>query len=278
MTGPGQRDVGTDGRGPRPVWVFAAWLALVFPAAAVGQPIPAGPESDWRFPVGESAIYDVTFGPIKVGRGELKVEAVDTLAAGSAYRVAFEIRGGPFFYKIDDRTVSWVAPDPIRSLQFEQILREGGYRRHRRYLFDHEDGTYTRQNWDEESESYRVDPVERSVAMPPAALDEIAYLFLARSLPLEVGRTYRFDRYFEQDGNPVVLQVLRRETVRVAAGRFDTIVVRPIIRAGGMFGEEGRAELYLTDDARRVIVLLRTRMKVGELNMYLKQYRAGTEE
>jgi len=90
-----------------------------------------------------------------------------------------------------------------------------------------------------------------------------------------VGRTYRFDRYFEADGNPVLLEVLRRERVHVAAGRFDTIVVRPTIRSGGMFGEGGRAEVYMTDDDRRVIVLLKTQMKVGELNMYLKEYTPG---
>lgn len=229
----------------------------------------------WRFPTGETAVYDVTFGPIKVGRGQLRVEALDTIAATPAYRVAFEIAGGPFFYKIDDRTVSWVAPEPFRSVRFEQILREGDYRRHRRYALDHEALTYTREEWDDSLGVYAPHPEERDVPMPAGALDEISFLYLLRSLPLEVGRTYRFDRYFEQDANPVILQVLRREPIRVAAGRFDAIVVRPIIRAGGMFGEDGQAEVYLTDDDRRLIVLLRTRMKVGELSMYLKEYDPG---
>ena len=235
-------------------------------------------EVPWRFPVGERAVYDVTFGPVKVGRGELAVEAIDTVAATPAYRVAFELEGGPFFYKVDDRSVSWVAPDPIRSLRFEQILQEGDYTRHRRYELDQSDGTYTREDWDREAEAYRPHPEEREVPMPPAALDEIAYLYLARSLPLEPGRTYTFDRYFEEEGNPARLEVLRRETVRVPAGRFETVVVRPVIQAGGLFGEGGRAEVYITDDERRAIVLLRTKMKVGDLNMYLRDFRPGPPE
>jgi hypothetical protein len=233
------------------------------------------PPAAWRFPPGETAVYDVTFGPIKVGRGQLRVEAVDTVAATPAYRVAFEIAGGPFFYKIDDRSVSWVAPEPLRSLRFEQILQEGDYRRHRRYSLDHDTRTYTREEWSDSLGVYVPHPEERGVPMPEGALDEISFLYLLRSLPLEVGRTYRFDRYFEEEGNPVVLRVLRRERVRVPAGRFEVIVVRPIIRAGGMFGEDGQAEVYLTDDERRLIVMLRTKMRVGELSMYLKEYEPG---
>ncbi len=239
---------------------------------AVQSPPEPGP---WRFPVGERAVYDVTFGPARIGQGELKVEAIDTLAAEPAYRVAFEIAGGPFFYKVDDRTVSWIAPQPFRSLRFEQRLQEGDFRRHRRYTFDHQALTYAQEDWDREAGGYRAEPQRQDVPIPEQALDEIAYLYLVRSLPLEVGRTYTFNRYFKEDGNPVVLQVLRRETVRVPAGRFETVVVRPIIQTDGIFSEGGRAEVYLTDDERRVIVQLRTRMKIGEMNMYLKDYDPG---
>lgn len=254
-------------------------LALAAAAPAAGQ---AGPvddtehfAADWPFRVGEMAEYDITFGPVRVGRGHLRVEAVDTVRSMPAYRLSFEIEGGPFFYEIDDRTVSWLGTGPYRSVRFEQILREGGYRRHRRYDLDHEEGVFDRFDWDEEAEAYRLHARERDVPIPPQALDEIAYLYLVRTLPLEVGRTYRFERYFEEDGNPVVVQVLRRERVRVRAGTFETVVVRPIIQTDGMFGEGGEAEVFISDDDRRTIVQLKTKMNVGTLNMYLREYEPG---
>lgn len=236
-------------------------------AAAFGRP--------WPFAVGEVAEYDVSFGPVRavrVGRARLAVEAKDSIRGEEAYRLAFELEGGPFFYKIDDRTVSWLATSPYRSLRFEQVLKEGGYRRHRRYEMDHAAGTFTREDWDEDAGLYRAHARERDVPIPEGALDEIAYLYLVRTLPLEVGHTYRFSEYFEESGNPFILHVLRREEVRVRAGRFQTIVVQPIIQTDGMFGEEGRAEVYLTDDDRRLIVQIRTRMKVGELNLFLREF------
>jgi len=257
---------------------LAAALAAATPLAAqTAGGFSAGFAEPWPFEVGERAEYDVTFGPVRVGRGLLAVEAVDTVRGTPAYRLAFEIEGGPFFYKIDDRTVSWLATDPYRSLRFEQILKEGGYERHRRYELDHEAATSTREDWDEELGEYRPHATERDVPIPAGALDEISYLYLIRTLPLEVGRTYSFDDYFEDDGNPVVIRVLRRERVRLRAGTFETIVVQPVIQTEGIFGEGGEGEVYISDDERRLVVMIKSRKWAGELTMYLRDFDSGAE-
>ena len=98
-----------------------------------------------------------------------------------------------------------------------------------------------------------------------------------RTLPLEVGRTYEFRRYYKEAGNPVILKVLRRETIKVPAGTFNTIVVQPLIRTSGLFSDGGRAEVYFTDDDRRLIVLLKTKMSIGTLQLQLEQYTPGAE-
>ena len=253
---------------------MAAVSLSLLAAGASAQEAPF--QGEWPFGVGETAIYDVTFGPIRVGQSRLSVEALERIRGVPAYRLSLEIEGGPFFYKIDDRTVGWLATDPYRSVQFEEILNQGGYHRHRRYELDHEAGTYVRQDWDEDAEAYVAHETERDVPIPPFAMDEISFLFLVRTLPLDVGRTYTFHNYFQDDGNPVVVEVLRRERIRVRAGRFETIVVRPIIQTDGLFSEGGEAELYISDDPERRIVLLKTRLSVGEMNMYLREFEAGS--
>lgn len=259
---------------------LTATLVLVFPKVGEAQAVesrrPTTPSAEvfaspWPFPLGETAEYDVTFGPVHVGRARLAIEAIDTVRATPAFRLAFELAGGAFFYKIKDRTVGWLASDPYRSLRFEQILHEGSFRRHRRYELDSDAGSVLREDWDEEAGVYRPHPQQDDAGLPPFALDEISILYLVRTLPLEVGRTYTFHNYFQPEGNPVVVEVLRRERVRVRAGRFDTVVIRPIIHTEGMFGDGGEAELYITDDDRRWIVQLRTRMKVGEIDMFLRE-------
>src|SRR5690606_25183114 len=107
-------------------------------------------------------------------------------------------------------------------------------------------------------------------------LDDVSFLYFVRTIPLEVGQTYTYNRYFRESGNPVVLHVLRKETVKVPAGTFETVVVQPIIQTSGLFGDGGRAEVYFTDDDRRLLVQMKSSVPVvGSLNLHLTSVREG---
>ena len=243
--------------------------------AAPTHTIQVNPDTlnPWSFPVGERMEYSVTWEGIRLGAGSLSVEAIDTVQDRPVYRVALEMAGGPPFYRVEDRIVSWIQPVPFASLQFAQKQKEGNYRRDRKIVLDAESLTYTR--YDLKDGEYVPNQEEADVPIPSGALDEISYLYLARLLPLEVGQRYEFERYFKEDGNPATVEVLRREEIRVPAGRFKTIVLRPEIATDGMFGEGGKAEVYVTDDERRIPVRLKTSLSVGSGNMYLTGYDPG---
>jgi len=51
--------------------------------------------------------------------------------------------------------------------------------------------------------------------------------------------------------------------------------VRPIIKTGGLFSRGGQAEIYVTDDERRIVVRVKTRMSIGSINFYLTKYVPG---
>lgn len=264
-----------------------ATLALVGPLALVGAfglPGSAGSGSmpgsapdtldAWRFPVGERIEYSVTWGGARIGKSVMTIEAIDTIAGVPAYRASLETEGGPPFYRLHDRLTSWIQPNPFATLRFDQRLRQGGYHRDRRHIMDLEALTYTR--YDLRDDRFVESDDDRDVPIPPGALDDVSYFYFARLSDLEVGKRYEYERYFKEDGNPVVLEVLRRERIRVPAGTFNTIVVRPIIKTGGIFAEGGEAELYLTDDERRIPVRVKTRMSIGSANFYLTDYDPGT--
>ena len=98
-------------------------------------------------------------------------------------------------------------------------------------------------------------------------------LYFARRLPLKVGDVYTIDRYYKADANPIVLRVVRRETVTVPAGTFETIVVRPTIKTSGLFGEGGEAELFFSDDQYHTLVQMRSKVPlIGSLSLHLRQY------
>ena len=117
---------------------------------------------------------------------------------------------------------------------------------------------------------------DRSGETGPRALDDISFIYYARSLRLNVGEEYNLNRYFKAEHNPVTLKVLRRQQIKVPAGTFDTIVIQPIITTEGLFAEGGEAELYLTDDEHRHMVYMSVKMPIiGSLSLLLKDRSFG---
>ena len=210
------------------------------------------------FVPGERLSYDVYFGAIKVGTGSMEVRAIDTVRGRPAYHTAFSLNGGIPFYKVDDVFESWFATDDLASLRFNQDQNEGTKERQHRYEIYPERRTY-----DDLSDQ---EPEQPSVADP---LDDGSFVYFVRTVPLEVGRTYEFQRYFKPDRNPVTIRVERRERVKVPAGTFAAIVIQPVIKTKGVFSESGHAELWISDDDRRVILQMKSQLSFGSLDLYL---------
>jgi hypothetical protein len=52
-------------------------------------------------------------------------------------------------------------------------------------------------------------------------------------------------------------------------------VIQPVIKSKGIFSEKGHAEMWLTDDSRRLLVQMKTDLSIGSLNLYLRGYVPG---
>ena len=87
---------------------------------------------------------------------------------------------------------------------------------------------------------------------------------------MEVGKTYTLNRYFKPDRNPVRVTVVRRERIRVPAGEFDAFVLQPKIKAKGIFAENANAEVWIQDDAARMMLQMRTHLPFGTATFQLK--------
>lgn len=219
------------------------------------------------FSVGERFDYEVRFGPLKVGSGHMEVTARETIRGRDAWHTAFWVRGGTFFYKVNDVLESWIDAQTFSSLRFMQQLEEGSRSRERRFEIYPDRGYFVEYKtvngkWKEGSQ-------EKTVDNP---LDDGSFLFFIRTIPLRVGENYAFHRYFRPDRNPVRVRVLRKERITVPAGTFDAIVLQPVIKTKGIFSEDGRAEIWLSDDPRRIMLQLKSRLSFGSLNLYLQSF------
>ena len=242
-------------------------VAVVTPSSAAVAAVPFGP--------GERLVYEVTAGWLgRRGNAWSEVTGVENVRGRPAYQLSFRLRGGMMGLSLDDKQASWLDVGELYSHRFFQDLNQPRYKRIRTIDFYPSEGLWRQRKC---GPNAGCDPEKTGDLASEIPLDDVSFLYWARTVPLEVGQTYTFRRYFKDEGNPVTIRVLRRERVTVPAGTYNTIVVKPIIKTDGLFGEGGEAELYFSDDARRIVVLMKTSMPIiGRMEMKLQTYTPGT--
>jgi hypothetical protein len=250
---------------------FVASLARLFPrvvfaialpmTASHAQQMPASGDSvkeirPFPFAPGERLEYRISFGPLHVGHGSMELDAVDTVRGVPTYHAVFHVAGGTLFFRVDDRLESWFDTTTLTSLRFTQSIHEGRYHSQRAFEIFPAEGRYERAG-------------DTSYATVPAPLDDISFLFFLRTLSLTVGSAYSFDRYFQAEGNPIGLHVLRQERITVPAGSFDAIVVQPLIKTRGIFSQKGRAEVWLRADGGHEVLQMKAHVVFGSISLVL---------
>jgi hypothetical protein len=176
------------------------------------------------------------------------------------------ISGGIGPLRVDDEYLSWMDVSTFQSWRYIRDVDQVGYEARRHYEFYPERMTWERQDVEESG------PLGSALPM-----DEIAFIYFIRAMSLEVGKSYTISRYFKDDGNPVVIEVLRKDQREVDGETYNTIVVRPIINTSGLFSEGGNAELHFTDDERRLLVYMKSNIPKfpGSLTLSLQTIQEG---
>lgn len=231
----------------------------VEPRVASPAPVPFGP--------GELLRYDVRLGALgRRGEGSMRVVGLDSVRGHTTYHVSMVIQGGLLFAKVSDHYQSWFDVSNLVTRRFIQDVDQINYERYRHFEVFPEERRFERRD--------KISGRDMSTDLP---LDDVSFLYFVRTLPLEVGDEYILNRYFKEGGNPVVIRVLRKDTVQVPAGTFETVVVRPIIQTTGLFSQGGEAELHFTTDERRLLVYMRSKVPlIGALSLHLTEITEGT--
>ncbi|MFQ5551707.1 MAG: DUF3108 domain-containing protein, partial [Gemmatimonadales bacterium] len=166
-------------------------LSVAAPLAAQHGTTPGGKSAEVKlaevpFGVGERLSYSVKFGPLEVGEAEMAVVGIDSIGGHPTYHLRYSIKGGTFFYKLEDVQESWFDVFSLVSRRFVQDIHEGDYVRYRVFDFDLEERVYRQDNGETDS-------------IPAQVLDDASFVYFVRSVPLEVGKTYEWNRYFRWD-------------------------------------------------------------------------------
>lgn len=226
-----------------------------------GNPPPAAspPPVEYPFAVGETLTYSAKLGMLTLGSGTLQVAGIDSVRGVETFRLRFRLQGKTVFYSLDDVLESWVATDGFSSHRFVQDFVENGKEKERIFEIFPDSGYYREKGRD------------TTFSSPSEPLDDAAFFYFVRITPLEVGKKYVFDRYFKKEKNPVTIEVIKREKMELPDGsEVQCLVLHPVIDTKGMFSKRSDTRIWLTDDARRLPVQIRSKFPFGTITLRLK--------
>lgn len=216
------------------------------------------------FGVNERLVFDVNYGFITAGEAVMEIPSYDSVAGRKCYRVEFTVNSLPSFswvYKVEDRYLTFVDVETIAPWKFEQHIREGSYKRDFVAEFD------------------QIHLVARTTEgthrIPQYVHDIMSAFYYARTLEyseMKVGDIITLFNFYKDTTHELGVKFLGRQELEVGAGTFNTLVVEPLVKEGGLFKSEGRIVIWLTDDERKMPVRVNTKVVIGSIDTELREY------
>ena len=215
----------------------------------------------WK--IGEYFQFSIDWNGLNGGNSLMQVQNLTRVDGRRAYRVVMKAESNSFvskFYKVRDRAETFIDAESLYTRRFIKRLREGGYEKDIDVRFDQEarKARYT------DGESFDV---------PARVHDVLSAFYYVRTVPLPTGATISLPTHDNKKSYEMVVKVHRRERVEVPAGKFDCVVVEPILKSEGVFKSKGSIEVWLTDDTRRIPVLVKSKIPIGSISVSLTDMR-----
>lgn len=224
-------------------------------------PAPARP-----IRAGEYLKFSVRYGFISAGDAILEIPDVRQWHGRPVYTLVARAESNKFFsafYKVRNRIESFWDTTGYFSRRFYENRREGGYREQTEILFDYDRGEAI----------YPKDG--QAVAIPPQCQDALSSFYFTRTQALPLGGSVIFDYHASHKSQPIEVRVLGRQRVETPAGTFNCVVIEPILKAGGIFKNQGRLVIWMTDDDRRMPVMMKSKVTIGSISVVLTEAKRG---
>ena len=213
----------------------------------------------------EELIYTVRYGFISAGEARLVTEPGPTYDGRPTFRVVGTGRSTGAFdlvFKVRDHYESHVDQFGLFPHRFIRRVKEGGYRMEREVTFD----PRRRLACTEEKNS------EKFQVLPAYCQDLVSAFHFARNLPLDtlpVGGIVEITTFLDGKVHLVRARKVGQEHIRVKAGGFDCWLFKPIVQEGRIWADEDDLTIYVSADARRIPVLVKSNLLVGSVRLEL---------
>ena len=254
----------------RSLRIFRILPALLFALSFAVAGEPNLPEVHAPWMKGERLEFDLCWGPITAGSASLEVKPVKD---GKTEFLTFATGNKTInkIYPVNDTIYTRVRNKGLMTEVFRKRLHEGTFHNTSVIRFDRKG----EKAWlsDTVFTDMKTRKVKRSadtaVAIKGMEHSIMSAFYYVRTMPLTVGDTSRFSAVSGKKRYELKVLVHGREKVESVLGEVPCIKVEPVLDGDGIFNSKGRIFIWLTDDDRRIPVLMQCEIALGSIKAKL---------
>lgn len=216
------------------------------------------------FKNGEKLTFDLNYGFITAGVAVMNVSKIKKISGRETYHILFTVNttsAFDLFYRVRDSYETYVDVEGLFPWRFEQHIREGGYTRDFSAFFDQRQG--------------KAKTSEGTYDIPKYVNDIVSAFYLVRTYDfsnMKKGDKFYLENFYKDKVYPLHVIYLGKETISVVAGKFECLIVEPLISEGGLYKSEGRLLIWLTNDIQKIPVKVKAEVVVGSIDAELTSY------
>lgn len=213
---------------------------------------------------GETLVYTTSWGGITGGQMTITASKEIEFAERPAIKIELSALSNAFiskFFVVRDLITSWIDARTLQSIRFEKHTVEGKHVRDERIDFDHEENLARLEG--------------ATVPFQPPVFDSLSAVYYLRTRKLIAGESIELEMVSGKHAYRLIVDVVGKESVRTPAGVFTAWKVHPKMKEG-LLRKEGDLWLWLTDDERKIPVVIRSKLNFGTLTARLLALPAGS--
>jgi hypothetical protein len=248
-----------------PVWLILWSMAIILPAGVSPALLLSAGET-FPFRPGERLVFNLHWGIIPAGEAVLETLPVTVINGMPSYHFVLHVRTNSvldMIFKVRNRIEGYADIGMTRSLLYTKNQHEGKTIRKVVVNFDWENNRAIYTNFDQQ---------EKTVLILPGTFDPLSVLFYTRLLDMKLDSEIQCPITNGKKSIVVNATVVRRETVTVPGGIFDTLLLETEIKDFGEGSEKSsgtRIRLWVTADNRKIPVKIESKVTVGNLSAEL---------
>jgi hypothetical protein len=208
--------------------------------------------ADLPFAEGEQLRYAAMVRGRQLGAAELRVSAGGVVRGVTTWRFDANGEVSTLGVRSSWQGTSWTERGRLVSRRFHRSSRLAGINTDERFEIV------------PDSQRYRIAGESQAWVAPPEPMDEVALLYHLRTLDLAPGQRVALNGYFRNGWNPVRVAATGRERVTLASGASVPCIHLRVSAAGTS------ADIWLTDDARRVPARISMPTRLGRVELRLR--------